>query len=158
MEFNDPRLPDRFWSKVSFDPDGCWNWTASVSNFTGYGWYRLDGKAINPHRLICRVAHGEPPEKHMALHSCDNRKCVNPEHLRWGTARENLQDAVDRGRLDLGAWGRAKTHCPRDHPYDEENTYISKSGSRACRECYREHWRQWNKRRKQPGYKPRNER
>lgn len=41
--------------------------------------------------------------KLFALHSCDNRKCCNPRHLRWGDAKENACDAVERceGRLDF---------------------------------------------------------
>jgi hypothetical protein len=34
----------------------------------------------------------------MVLHSCDNRRCVNPAHLRQGTGSENIQEAFDKGR------------------------------------------------------------
>ena len=55
------------------------------------------------HRYMCLRAHGNPPTPtHEALHSCDNKRCVNPQHLRWGTKQENSQEAKDRGRYLKG--------------------------------------------------------
>lgn len=153
MEFGDSALPPRYWNKVQEVDSGCWEWTASRSKTTGYGYFRVEGKTRNAHRIMCLAAHGEPSEaRPFALHACDNRICVNPYHLRWGSPGENLQDAVDRGRLVRGIHNLSKTHCPRGHEYTHENTYLSKIG-RSCRECYRAHWRAWNERRKSPGYK-----
>lgn len=152
MEFGDTRLPRRFWDKVERQSSGCWEWTASRSKTTGYGYYRLEGRTVNPHRVICREAHGDPAPGMYAMHSCDNRGCVNLHHLRWGTPKENIQDAIQKGRLIPGKYATEKTHCPRGHEYTEENTYRTRSG-RSCRECYRAHWRAWNERRKTPGYK-----
>lgn len=153
MKFNDNRLPPRFWAKVSPEDTGCWEWTASRSKTTGYGWYNLEGRAVNPHRVMCSVAHGKPADGLYAMHSCDNRGCVAPHHLRWGTPKDNIQDAIQKGRLIPGKHFRDKTHCPRDHEYTTENTYVTKAGARSCRECYRKHWREWNSRRNDPSYK-----
>lgn len=61
----------------------------------GYGAYK--NKAV--HRLVCEMAHGPAPkDKQFALHSCHNRRCCNPDHLRWGDARDNHNDAVAAGR------------------------------------------------------------
>lgn len=67
----------------------------------GYGykvlWYR--GKV----RLATHVAMEEwgipRPEGHEILHSCDNPPCINRRHIRWGTGRENVREAIERGRM-----------------------------------------------------------
>ena len=87
-------LAERFWEKV--DKSGeCWIWTDYV-NPSGYGQF---GKVL-AHRLSWELANGRPlgPGK-WALHHCDNRPCVRPEHLYEGTAKDNMRDASQRGRL-----------------------------------------------------------
>lgn len=150
--FGDERLPGRFWQKVRKQPDGCWVWTASTSKTTGYGWYRLEGKTVSAHRLICRSFHGEPPSgMNYALHFCDNRACVNPGHLRWGSAQDNTNDMFSRGRNQTYT---RKDTCGKGHPMTGENVYHSPRGARSCRECGRQWWREWNRRRREPGYAP----
>ena len=66
----------------------------------GYGQAWLDGQAIEAHRLMCILSHGEPPTPgHQAAHSCGNGRggCVNPRHLRWATCSENAHEAVAHG-------------------------------------------------------------
>ena len=155
MDFGDVRLPSRFWRKVEIDPaTNCWEWTASRSGQTGYGWYRLSGRSVNAHRVMCAEAHGPAPEgpRSFAMHSCDNRGCVNPDHLSWGSAADNAQDMARKGR---GAKPRV-THCAQGHEFTEDNTYVPPGRTtRHCRECHRAWWREWNKRRREPGYTPR---
>lgn len=152
MEFGDTRLLTRYWDKVQQGetPDDCWLWVGARSS-AGYGQLRVDGKALLAHRIIAEVAHGDSGGL-FCLHSCDAPACVNPRHLRWGTAKDNMADRKERGRENYPPL-RSRTHCPRNHEYSEENSYITKAGTQACRVCYRDHWRAWNERRKAKDYK-----
>lgn len=94
-------LLERFWSKVdrSAGPDGCWLWTRPAKN-TGYGQFWAGGRGVAPHRFALELALGRPVTAGaFVLHSCDNRLCCNPAHLREGTPAENTRDAMARDRL-----------------------------------------------------------
>ena len=71
----------------------------------GYGKLRRDKRWWLAHRFVCTLVHGNGGEtKPLVLHSCGNGHlgCVNPGHLRWGTAKENTRDALDSGTFALG--------------------------------------------------------
>ena len=96
MVFDEATLK-RFWSKVDKrGPDDCWEWKASL-NHGGYGQFRLITRCELSHRISAQIAHPNPNGYICVLHSCDNPKCVNPNHLRWGTQLENMQDLKKRG-------------------------------------------------------------
>jgi hypothetical protein len=72
------------------------------------------------------------PETPCILHHCDNRACINPEHLYEGTQQDNVRDMVERRRC----WQMQVTHCPQGHEYTEENSIIdARHGGRTCRAC-----------------------
>src|ERR1700722_12026434 len=81
--------------------NGCWNWNRSITR-DGYGQtgHPTEKRA---HRLSWEIFKGPIPMLVIVCHKCDNRRCVNPEHLFLGSHRDNLQDAVSKGRIDLKA-------------------------------------------------------
>ncbi len=73
---------------------GCWNWTAGITS-DGYGVFGAkmeDGaiKTYRAHRFSFEIYKSEIPEGMMVLHECDNRKCVNPDHLIVGSHVDNM--------------------------------------------------------------------
>lgn len=129
----------RFWPKVRIDEEtGCWEWIGG-KDIPGYGMFflsksRTQQQRIHAHRWAYEFFIGPIPDTLPHLdHLCRNRGCVCPWHVEPVTAQENLR----RGDTShLGAYFRAKTHCPQGHPYDEANTLL-KHGGRHCRECAR---------------------
>lgn len=94
------------------------------------------------HRLVCEAFHGPAPEgKPFVLHGPAGKRCNTPDNLRWGTAKENTEDARQAGNLKNGR--SDKTHCLRGHEFTDENTRIARNGSRKCRACARESSRKY---------------
>jgi hypothetical protein len=77
--------------------DSCWNFKGAV-NSSGYGSLYLDGRKIGAHCAAYIMAHGPYDKSLFVLHSCDNPRCMNPEHLFLGTQTDNMQDCVKKGR------------------------------------------------------------
>lgn len=103
----------RFFDKVN-KTDYCWVWTASLRGKTGYGVFKLNRKVIDAHRLSYQLHYGEIPKGLYVCHTCDNRKCVNPEHLFLGSAKDNWQDGFNKGRIKL--LGGIDTDKIKKHP------------------------------------------
>lgn len=95
-------LPDRFFSKVSPEPNsGCWLWLGSAHRL-GYGQLRVEGRAVLATHVSLELARRPRPfPEACARHKCDNPNCVNPDHLEWGTLKDNSHDAAVRGRANL---------------------------------------------------------
>lgn len=126
-------VQDRFSAKVSPEPmSGCWLWTGSFRR-DGYGSLSIDGVTHAAHRVSWWLSKGEIHDGLCVLHRCDNRACVNPDHLWLGTKRDNTNDMLRKGRTGYRK-NRAATACPAGHPYNEQNTYTWR-GKRACRAC-----------------------
>ena len=86
----------RFFSKITKAPNGCWEF--SIRDRDGYGLFQLDGRQWRAHRYMKHITEGLSIEKPIVLHTCDNPACVNPNHLVNGTIQENNLDKVSKGR------------------------------------------------------------
>lgn len=78
----------------------CWLWTGSKLK-GGYGQFLAFGQ-IQAHRVSWVLHNGEIPKGLSICHTCDNPSCVNPKHLWLGTTKQNLRDAMKKGRIFYG--------------------------------------------------------
>lgn len=88
----------RRWIDAALEHTGdeCLVWPYRVAT-SGYGEMSRGGRHRLAHRWVCEAAHGMPPTGADAAHSCGNRLCCNPTHLRWATRKENHGDKRGHG-------------------------------------------------------------
>ena len=122
----------RFWNNVK-KTDNCWVWIAGKNSY-GYGQISVNGKMYSTHRVSYTLFNGKIPDGLELDHLCQNKSCVNPEHLEAVTHHENMK----RCDLYTNNHQRIKTHCPKGHEYTKGNTYFrKKTNYRKCRICNR---------------------
>jgi len=76
----------------------CIEWTGARTG-AGYGSRHVGGRRVATHRLAWIEAYGPIPDGLCVLHRCDNRPCMNVDHLFLGTRLDNMRDMVAKGRL-----------------------------------------------------------
>lgn len=104
---NDAPLDQRLFDRVTKTDSGCWNWQgASYPN--GYGLITYKKRSCLTHRLAYEAVNGPIAAGLFVCHRCDNPKCINPEHLFAGTARDNHHDMRNKGRCRLVPGGNRK--------------------------------------------------
>lgn len=129
-------MTDAFYAKVRVTSnDECWLWTGNTVR-TGYGRIKVLGSYLYAHRISYAIHKGTVPTDKLVCHSCDNPRCVNPNHLWLGTYADNTTDMVNKKRHHE----LKKTHCPNGHEYTEDNIYWStrncrKNAQRKCAAC-----------------------
>lgn len=81
---------------------GCWNVVSHAPNDEGYIYVKRNSQQMLAHRYSYELAYGPIPDGLFVCHQCDNPICINPAHLFLGTNTDNMQDAVQKGRIAYG--------------------------------------------------------
>jgi len=120
----------KIWANISRSDNGCWEWTGPLTPYGYAGPISVGGRPCRVHRLTYSWFKGDIPDGYVVDHLCENKRCVNPDHLEAVTPGENSRRANT---------GRRKTHCSRGHAYTPENRkiYVSSTGKpvEVCLPC-----------------------
>jgi hypothetical protein len=90
-------LKARLEERREHSENGCILYSMSLSK-AGYGKMEYKRKTYLAHRVSYLIYKGPIPKGMHVCHSCDNRQCVNPDHLWLGTQKQNIQDMLTKGR------------------------------------------------------------
>lgn len=122
------KLAERFLNSFIKDEfTGCWNWNRRLKK-TGYGRFVVQVIEDYAHRVAYKLIVGEIPKGLSLDHLCQNKKCVNPDHLEPVTPTENTRRASVEYKI-----------CKRGHPKTPENVQRTKTGKENCKLCKKMH-------------------
>lgn len=106
-----PKHLARFWKNVE-KSDGCWIWRGVVTS-AGYGVIYVRPKNLRAHRVSWHIHFGPIPQGMFICHTCDNPRCVRPDHLFVGSPRANHDDMKRKGRAPTDAKNGSATRPDR---------------------------------------------
>ena len=144
----------QFWEHVEDQENGCQEWTRTIEKHSGYGVFR--GMKAHVFSYLDSYPNEDIWDLHIH-HLCENKRCVNPDHLQALTPGEHIslhKKGIKRGpdgpsdaKKALRAEYRERViHCGKGHEFTKENTGYQMSGpyrSRYCKQCAREKARRW---------------
>jgi hypothetical protein len=107
---------ERFWKYVR-KTDSCWDWSGAKTAF-GYSLFNVDSKNVSAHRFSYELAKGPIPAGADIDHICHNTSCVNPEHLRAASRKQNTEHRK-------GAQVNSKTGVRGVYFEKQSNSYIA---------------------------------
>ena len=116
--------------KYEIDSNGCWIWTGAKNQY-GYGILTHNYKNYRAHRFAWLQAGLPLADEQVLMHECDNRACINVEHLRAGTQQENIDDMRAKHR---GADQTKPIECKNGHTLNHTNSYRFNNRT-VCRIC-----------------------
>lgn len=163
MTYKISDLPARLSSRIRSREDGCWEWTGA-HNESGYGITSVDKHLRRAHRVIYEILVEPIPEKMDLDHQCHapenckggadcpHRRCVNPDHLKPLSRKDNLARGCWDAEKVLGHVYRKireRQTCAKGHPYTVESMRVLRNGWRQCRICDKE---SANRRKLERGY------
>ena len=113
------------------EPNTCWMTSRKYPSL------KVHGQSFLAHRLSLWVFRGTwaaPYPQTAVLHKCDEPRCINPYHLKVGTQRDNVRDAMAKNRVPQ--LQKRPTYCVNGHAFTPENTrYLIE---RVCITCHNE--------------------
>jgi hypothetical protein len=112
------KMASFFARAIKNNETNCWEWNGCLTG-NGYGHCALLNEK-KAHRVSYKLHYGDILDKMIIMHKCDNRICVNPEHLQQGTHKENMSDMKDKGRA-------ATSYKPHLTEEQVKAIYLSKS-------------------------------
>jgi hypothetical protein len=130
-EIPDDLPVENFLARISIDiKTMCWNF-AHINKYNKYGLFTYGAdKFFRAHRVSYKIFSGKLIQGMVIDHICKNRRCVNPDHLRQISNKENVLTNSESGP----AKNKAKTHCKHGHELSGNNLIIYR-GLRNCRTC-----------------------
>lgn len=122
----------RVTARCTINETGCLLWQG-LRTYNGYAQDQYRGKTRALHRQMYKVVkHVELTSKQYVCHRCDNRNCLNVDHLWIGTAKDNQQDMSRKGRAGF----QARAYCKNGHAMTPENTGVYPPNyRRSCKTC-----------------------
>lgn len=118
----DKQYLERFNTRYAVDEaTGCWNWLGKLNAY-GYPCARLHNH-IGGHRVSYYLHKACPPPGVCVCHICDNRACVNPDHLFLGSNADNVRDRHNKGRTCSGE-DRPQSRLSKQDVIDIRSRYI----------------------------------